>query len=104
MLVLHNKINNSKRSSENKEKPHGLKKWRSAYRVMPDFQGWIEFFGQSAMVQELDYQPKDASEPAVKYLLDPELVPTEMLDIDEFAVVAPSLDMKDATTDRKSVV
>ena len=45
LLVLHNKINNSKRSSENKEKPHGLKKWRAAYRVMPDFQGWIEFFG-----------------------------------------------------------
>lgn len=37
LLAFYNKVNNSKRSSENKEKPHGLKKWRSAYRVMPHF-------------------------------------------------------------------
>lgn len=37
MLVLHNKINNQKRSSENLEKPHGLKNWRAQYRVLPSF-------------------------------------------------------------------
>ena len=45
LVILHNKINNQKRASDNLEKPHGLKKWRSSYRVMPNFQNWIEFFG-----------------------------------------------------------
>lgn len=104
MLVLHNKINNSKRSSENKEKPHGLKKWRAAFRVMPDFQGWIEFFGQSAMVQQPDYQPKDASEPAVKYLLDPELVPTQMLDVDDHRVQNVSQTLNQFFPDDNSIL
>lgn len=37
LLVLHNKINGQKRSSENLEKPHGLKHWRADFRVMPNF-------------------------------------------------------------------
>ena len=51
LLILHNKINNQKRQSDNLDKAHGLKKWRSAYRVLPSFQNWIEFFGQNAVVQ-----------------------------------------------------
>jgi hypothetical protein len=86
LLVLHNKINNSKRTSDNKEKPHGLKKWRSAYRVMPDFQSWIEFFGHNSVVHQQEYQPKEASDAPVKYTLDEEMVPGVMLDIDDFRV------------------
>lgn len=30
LVILHNKVNNAKRQSENKEKPHGLKKWKAS--------------------------------------------------------------------------
>ena len=53
---------------------------------MPDFQRWIEFFGNNSMVPVPDYKPKDPSEPQVKYLLDPEFIPSQMLDIDDHRV------------------
>jgi hypothetical protein len=34
---LHNKINGAKRSSDNKDKVHGNRKWKAPTRVMPDF-------------------------------------------------------------------
>jgi len=37
LLVLHNKVNNSKRSSDNMDKCHGLKTWKSDPRVAPSF-------------------------------------------------------------------
>jgi hypothetical protein len=86
LLVLHNKINNSKRSSDNKESPHGLKKWNSAYRVMPDFQTWIEFFGQNNVIQHSEYEPKDPSDPPIKFTLDEEMIPYQMLDIDDHRI------------------
>jgi hypothetical protein len=88
LLVLHNKINNSKRSSDNKEQPHGLKKWRSAYRVMPDFQTWIEFFGHNSVIQHTEYEAKDPSDPPVKFSLDEEMIPYQMLDIDDHRVTS----------------
>ena len=85
LVILHNKIKNSKRSSENKEQPHCVKKWRSAYRVLPDFQNWIEFFGHNSVIQHEDYEPKDPSDPPIKFTLDEE-IPTQMLDIDDLRV------------------
>jgi len=83
LLILYNKINNSKRSSDNLEKMHGVKPWRSAYRVVPNFQSWIEFFGGNSVIQQLEYKPKDPSDPPVKYILDEEMVPPQMLDVDD---------------------
>jgi len=53
--------------------------------VLPDFQNWIEFFGHNSVIQHEDYEPKDPSDPPVKFTLDEE-IPAQMLDIDDLRV------------------
>lgn len=54
--------------------------------MVPCFQNWIEFFGSNSMVHQSDYEPKDPSDAPVKYTLDEEQVPTQMLDVDDLRV------------------
>lgn len=82
ILVLHNKINNQKRATENLEKPHGVKNWKADCRVMPCFQNWIKFYEKQ--VKEVEaYKPKDNFDPPFKYLMDTKHIPEVMFDIDE---------------------
>lgn len=104
LLVLHNKINNSKRTSDNKESPHGMKKWRSAYRVMPDFQTWIEFFGHNSVIQHTEYEAKDPSDPPVKFTLDEEMIPYQMLDIDDHRVTSLNQTLNQFFPDDNSIL
>jgi hypothetical protein len=50
---------------------------------MPDFQSWMEVFGANSVVLQDDYKPKEATDPPVKYQLDEEMIPPNMIDIDD---------------------
>lgn len=81
LLVLHNKINGSKRFSENMDRPHCSKVWRAPIRVMPNFANWISSY-QKAFSPVSDFVPKDQFEAQVKYNFDQSAIPESMIDID----------------------
>lgn len=58
LLVLHNKINNNKRSSDNPEKAHAIKSWKPEFRVLPNFTTWMKQY--SKHIQPVpEFVPKD---------------------------------------------
>jgi hypothetical protein len=59
LVLLHNKINGSKRGSDNKDKPHANRKWRANDRVMPDFQAFVDFFAPNVVFSDPNYNPED---------------------------------------------
>jgi len=81
LMVLHNKINNNKRMSDNLEKPHGIKTWKAETRAVPSFSNWIQFY-EKHLVREQDYEGKEPSDPCLKFTLDQSVIPESMLDID----------------------
>ena len=85
LLVLHNKINHEKRSSDVLDQPHGVKTWQTPYRVMPTFQNWINFY-KANIVPVPEYAPKDSTEPPMKLLIDKTVIPKVMLDVDNHKI------------------
>lgn len=69
LLLLYNKVNGSKRHSENKEKPHGTRTWKAADRIMPDFQSFITNFAPTSIQQDPEYNPTNEEEPTQKLIL-----------------------------------
>ena len=69
LVVLYNKINHSKRASDNLEKPHTNKNWRSEYKVMPNFTTWLKSYNKF-IHPVADFQPKDNHDAQVKFNFD----------------------------------
>jgi hypothetical protein len=68
----------------NKQKPtvpEGERTWRAAYRVMPDFENWIKHFSEDLVVET-----QGAEGQPLKYQMDDELVPEQLIDIDDLKV------------------
>ena len=65
LLALYNKSSPS-------ETADGARSWTAAYRVMPDFENWLQYFSEQVVVQNGN-----------KYQLDEEMVPDSLLDIDD---------------------
>lgn len=82
LLLLHNKVNGSKRTSDNKEKPHGIRKWKAQDRVMPDFQAFIDNFGPSCIMADPEYNPATDADPPQKLVLAGDMLPAALLDVD----------------------
>lgn len=74
----------------NKQRPlgsqgaDGERQWRAAYRVMPDFENWIKYFSEDLVVQTEG--ASNAEGQPLKYQLDDELIPEQLIDIDDIKV------------------
>jgi len=84
LLILHNKINNQKRASDNLDKAHGLKTWTADVRVMPSFQNWIGHY-EKTLVKDEEYKPKEPSDAPIKYAQEGP-IPEVMIDVNESKV------------------
>ena len=79
LVALYNKV----RGDHSRLTVDGERQWRAAYRVMPDFENWVNFFSENVVVPadqqgvpQIDGQP-------VRYQMDEEMIPETLLDIDD---------------------
>lgn len=40
----------NRKNEEDEDGPDGIKEWRAAYRVMPDFENWIQYFSDELLI------------------------------------------------------
>lgn len=82
LVCMYNKI--SQTHSQQSGAPHNEREWRAAYRVMPDFDNWVKHFSDD-LVAAVQQTQKDGSQ-TTKYQLDDEMIPEQMLDIDDLKI------------------
>jgi hypothetical protein len=59
LLAIYNKAKSGDRS-----KIDGERKWRAAYRVMPDFENWVKYFADEIVITTNELQNLSIADPA----------------------------------------
>ena len=104
LLLLHNKVNGSKRHSENKEKPHSIRRWKTSDRVMPDFQSFIDNFAPNCIQADPEYNPVTDADPPTKLVLAQDMLPKALLDLDGQRVLSVCQNQQQYFPDDNSIM